>query len=92
MILLPSWAQVMTENTAIMQSPRVTTFVMGNAVSDESFHLFVFRAGTDDYKLGVLDVPRSRRKRSNILGMSRAGTWAFLTNVSKWAVMESTRV
>lgn len=77
------WAQVMTENTAIMRLPRVTTFAMGKAVSGESFDLFIFRAGTDDYRLGVLDVPRSRRKRSNILGMSRAGTWAFLTNVSK---------
>lgn len=82
----------MTENTAIMRLPRVTTFAMGKAVSGESFDLFIFRAGTDDYRLGVLDVLRSRRKRSNIMGMSRAGTWAFLTNVSKWAVMESTRV
>lgn len=73
----------MIENTAIMRLPRVTTFLMGKAVSGESFDLYNFRADTDDYRLGILDEPRSRRKRSNILGMSRAGTWAFLTNVSK---------
>ena len=38
----------MTENTAIMRSLRVTTIVMGNALSDESFDRFVFRTSTDD--------------------------------------------
>jgi len=38
----------MTENTAIMRLPRVTTIVMGNVVSDESFDLFIFRASPHD--------------------------------------------